>query len=592
MEKKRVKISISRLLIMSNCVIMAVFFGITFYFTTNSYQKVLEQEFRANQHQMLAYISDAIGETMDSIELLARSTANSYTIIHSITNYQKQKNSYNQLVFQNNMNQNLSAVAYSLNDIVSANILMDDPQLRTTKVNGAYDYGGYAEGSWAEEIRKMPSGWISARENDLLVPSYTEKIITYVQRIYSDLYYGEPLGHLVINLDEEMFYEVIHSYVDTGGATILVAGEDGSIFSSTDRNVVGMRLAETKYGRYRKILEEGRGQSEKMEGMLVTETAVDGKGLFIMAVTDYRNALAPIAGTRKAVSVFSLAMLGFFSVFSGLLAYVIAKPILLLSREVKKYKGNGWNHKIRQDSHIYEIDILGEAFNHMADKIEALISSLLEQEKEKQKQELEILQAQINPHFLYNTLEAINWMALSMKQKEISRMVILLGTFLRLSLNKGKNVYTVKDELHHLQCYLDIQNIRCRGKIEFYSEIDPDMMECRMIKLLLQPLVENSILHGFDRNGGAGRIWLKAERKEGFLFFSVRDDGCGMEAAQIGRICDLHTEEGHGLKNVIKRIALYYGDGCGLTIHSLPGEGTTVEIKIADAPSGQISKEE
>ena len=586
MEKKRFKISISRLLIVSNCVIMAVFFGITFYFTTGSYQKVLESEFRSNQHQMLEYISDAIEETMNSIELLSRSSANSYTIIHNIVNYQKQKNSYNQLVFQNNMSQNLSAVAYSLNYIVSVNILMDDPQLQTTKVNGVYDYGNYAEGDWPEKLEKMSAGWLPSRKNDLLLPSYTSDLITYVQRIYSDLYYGEPLGHLVINLDEKMFYDVIRSYANTGESVILVVGQDGIIFSSTDRAVLGMKLDETGYREYNQILQEDDFDG-KTEGKLITKASVNGKDMFVMAISDYSSAVAPIEKTRKAVSIFSIAMLIFFSMFSGLLAYVIAKPILLLSREVKKYKGNGWNHKIRQNSYIYEIDILGEAFNHMADKIEGLIRSLLEQEKQKQKQELEILQAQINPHFLYNTLEAINWMALSMKQKEISRMVVLLGTFLRLSLNKGKNVYTVRDELNHLQCYLDIQNIRCRGKIEFESDADPSIMECRMIKLLLQPLVENSILHGFDQKGGAGRIWLKAERRDGFLLFTVRDDGCGMEEAQIERICDMNSEEGHGLKNVIRRIALYYGDSCGLTICSSPGEGTMIEIKIADDIANQ-----
>lgn len=180
-------------------------------------------------------------------------------------------------------------------------------------------------------------------------------------------------------------------------------------------------------------------------------------------------------------------------------------------------------------------------------------------------------------------------MALSKKQKEISNMVVLLGSFLRLSLNKGKNVYMVRDELNHLKCYLDIQNIRCRGKILFSSEIDETTLDYRMIKLLLQPLVENSILHGFDFRGGAGQIWLKVYMENEYIYFSVTDDGCGMSDELIRSIYDMKSDVGHGLKNVMKRISLYYGEDCGLTIQSKEQVGTTIEIKIMNqVPIQQI----
>ena len=178
-------------------------------------------------------------------------------------------------------------------------------------------------------------------------------------------------------------------------------------------------------------------------------------------------------------------------------------------------------------------------------------------------------------------------MALSLKQKEISRMVVLLGTFLRLSLNKGKNVYFVGDELNHLKCYLEIQNIRCRGKITFSSDIDETILKCKMIKLLLQPIVENSILHGFDARGGSGRIWLRVYRENSYICFCLTDDGCGMSEEMVKNLSDIRSETGHGIKNVMKRISLYYGDGCGVTIRSTPQLGTTVEVRITEQISEQ-----
>lgn len=457
---------------------MVIFFGFNIILSQRSYQKVLEQEFEEKQHQILVYIGDTLEESMRSIEQLARSVANSHTIINSIIHYRKNENSYEQMVFQNNMSQNLSSFAYTSRDIVSVNILMDNPKLRTTKINGVYDYENYTVDGNDDRIREISAGWIPTRANNLRIESYTNYIFSYVLRIYSDLYYGEAIGHLVINLDEQLLYQQIMSYVEDGGAEILIFDSYGNIMSSTDRSVLGKNLKNTEYAVYRDILDERNEKTGKEKGRIFTKKQLDGENIEVMVVTDYAQAIAPIKSVQRLVLLSSLGLLICFSLFNGSLAYLLSKPLMLLAKEVNNYKGDNWNYKIRFSSVIHEIDVLGVEFNHMAEKIDALITSLLQQEQEKQKKELEILQAQINPHFLYNTLEAVNWMALSLKQKEISRMVVLLGTFLRLSLNKGKNVYFVGDELNHLKCYLEIQNIRCRGKITFSSDIDETILKC------------------------------------------------------------------------------------------------------------------
>lgn len=587
MIRNRTKISISKLLILTNCLIMAAFFSVSFYFSQKSYQDIMEKELRDKQNQMLVYISDTLNEQMKSVELLARSAVNNYNIINNLLNYKENKNSYEQLVFQNNMNQNLSSLAYSMSDIISVNILMDEANLKTTKPNGVYYYENYAKD--AQTIRNMSYGWIPTRKNDLSIETYVPYLDTFVMRIYAGLYSGEGIGHLVININENLFYGQLKEYYQNGNSEILFVDENGIIISSTDRTLLGQKIEETPYGKYQEILDGEREEDRDARSMIFSKRKLEDRKCYVMAVADYAKIVAPFRETQRNVLLYSLALFLIFASFSAHLAYKVSKPILQLSKEVADFKGDGWTYQPKADSRIYEINVLCNGFTQMTVQIDQLIKSLLKQEKEKQKKELEVLQAQINPHFLYNTLEAINWMALSMKQKEISNMVISLGNFLRLSLNKGKGFYRVKDELSHLTCYLDIQNIRCKGKIVFSLETEDSVLECLMIKLLLQPLVENSILHGFDSRGGTGRIWVKVFEEDPYLYLTVSDDGCGMSQELVKDLCDMETETGHGIKNVMRRIQLYYGDGCGITIQSTPEVGTTIEIKILkEIPSQQI----
>ena len=513
---------------------------------------------------------------MKSVELLARSTANNYNIINNILNYSGDVSSYEQMVFQNNMNQNLSSIAYSLNDIVSVNILLKDKTVQTTKQNGVYNYDRYASKDTVETIKKTTYGWIPTRKNYLHTSAYTEYISSYVQKIYSGLYYGGEIGHLVINVNEDLFYRMIQEYAGAHTKILLVNG-DGVIVSGTERKLLGQNIEHTVYEDYRKLSADGEERKGKM---LVSERTLDEHDFYILAITDYSYALSMFIATQKRVMAFSVALIIVFIVFITLLSYRISKPILLLSKKVTEFRGDNQKPVLELPTYIYEINVLVQEYNRMLDKIQSLIASLLQQEKQKQKKELEILQAQINPHFLYNTLEAINWMALSKKQKEISKMVILLGNFLRLSLNKGKNIYFVKNEIEHLKTYMEIQNIRCRGKIEFILDIEPSINDYRMIKLLLQPLVENAILHGFDHRGGEGTIRVEGYEDEEFMIFKIIDDGCGMFQSQIEDLYNMELETGHGLKNVMKRVSLYYGKGGAVVIRSELGKGTEIELKL------------
>ncbi|XSG77267.1 sensor histidine kinase [Herpetosiphon llansteffanensis] len=241
-----------------------------------------------------------------------------------------------------------------------------------------------------------------------------------------------------------------------------------------------------------------------------------------------------------------------------------------------------------------EITELGLSFNIMVGKIKELLDAKLEEHENLKKAELRVLQAQINPHFLYNTLDAIIWMAESKRTAQIVELVSALSRFFRITLSKGRDWITVRDEIAHIESYLAIQKIRYRDILDYQIDIPEETRSGEMLKLTLQPLVENALYHGIKnkRNGGAivvrGR-WLAGDR----LQIEVKDNGIGMLPARLAQIQDLLAagnlwvagampivEDGYGISNVNQRIKLYYGPDYGLSIDSTHGIGTCVTLII------------
>ena len=223
----------------------------------------------------------------------------------------------------------------------------------------------------------------------------------------------------------------------------------------------------------------------------------------------------------------------------------------------------------------------------------------LDDEFAKDVSEFDTLQSQINPHFLYNTLDIIVWMIENEKQSEAVKAVTALARFFRISLSKGKSIIPVRDELEHVRNYLMIQHMRYKNKFSYSIEAEEEVLGLASLKLILQPMVENAIYHGMEFMDGDGEIKIRAWKEEENLYLSVEDNGLGMTEEQVER---LFTDTGHvpsrrgsgiGVKNVNERIHLYFGKNYGLSIESEPDEGTTVRIHLpAIAYEEAVGKEE
>ncbi|CUX30175.1 cache domain-containing sensor histidine kinase [Clostridium sp. C105KSO13] len=267
----------------------------------------------------------------------------------------------------------------------------------------------------------------------------------------------------------------------------------------------------------------------------------------------------------------------------------IVEPIVILADTMDKADGGNLDIRVPVVESSNEIGRLSRSYNKMLDRVKLLMKQVVSEQEEKRKYELQMLQAQINPHFLYNTLDSIIWMA-EMKDESVVPMTEALAKLFRISLNKGNEFISIRDELEHVRNYLLIQSMRYEDKFDYRIVADDEVLNYETIKLIVQPLVENCIYHGIKMKKGSGLINIVAEQVEDDVEIRVSDNGIGMSVQLCQEVLIKDSRfvnaagSGIGVKNVNERIRLYFGGNYGLAYESKLGEGTTVIIRIPKIP--------
>ncbi len=278
-------------------------------------------------------------------------------------------------------------------------------------------------------------------------------------------------------------------------------------------------------------------------------------------------------------SIFLLVLLWIAAI---LITNSITRPIKILAENIRLV-GRG-DFTVRSgESYDDEIQTLNDAFDAMVGQIGSLLEDVKEEQTNLRQTELKLLQAQINPHFLYNTFDTIIWLAEDHQDRQVVEMITSLSNFFRTTLSRGEDVISLKEEEVHVRSYLEIQQARYRDILE-YEIIIPDMLShCKVPKLTLQPLVENALYHGIKKRRSMGRITVQAEACDGHLCLTVSDNGVGIEAAVLAELNEAISDGsrfGYGLTNVQERIQLYYGEAYGLEIRSEYDVGTRVIVHL------------
>lgn len=325
---------------------------------------------------------------------------------------------------------------------------------------------------------------------------------------------------------------------------------------------------------------------ENFEGnkRLVTVKTVGYTGWKLVAISPMSDVTAGYYEFRVFaifIMIFAIFILISINMF---VSSRIANPIRALEKAVKEFESGVVSLNIPENG-SYEIQHLAKAIKSMVNQMNLLMENIMIEQEAKRKSELNALQAQINPHFLYNTLDSIIWMIENENYDGAIIMVTALARFFRISLSKGKNVITVRDELEHARNYLTIQNIRYKNKFSYSIEADEETLDLTSIKLIIQPLIENAIYHGMEYMSGDGDILVQAYLKNDELYIDIIDNGLGMPQEVADKLLTNENGvqkkgSGIGLRNVHERIKLYFGDSYGLEIYSEPDEGTTIRIHM------------
>lgn len=333
------------------------------------------------------------------------------------------------------------------------------------------------------------------------------------------------------------------------------------------------------------------------EERVITVKSVGYTGWKLIGVAPRQTVSLNSLKTQLLVVFVAAFILFLMSLVNSYISSRITTPIRKLELSVNEIEKGNLNAKVDAEG-SYEIRHLGQSVQNMAKQIQVLMADIVSEHEKKRKQEFDTLQSQINPHFLYNTLDIIVWMIENEKPDQAVKAVTALARFFRISLSRGKSIITVKDELEHVRNYLMIQHMRFKNRFSYTIEAEDEVLELASLKLMLQPLVENAIYHGMEFMDGDGEIFISAWKEGEDLYLKVSDNGLGMTEEQVARLFSdtPHTGSsrgsGIGVKNVNERIRLYFGSEYGLSIESEPDEGTVVTIHLPAVTYSEIRQKE
>lgn len=328
---------------------------------------------------------------------------------------------------------------------------------------------------------------------------------------------------------------------------------------------------------------------EEFEGIRrkVIVNTISYTGWKLVGVIPYSLFSHEMINIRYFIGMVILLMAMMLIIINRVVTQRISRPILKLNNSVMEYEAG-------KKPEIYiggssEIRHLGYSIQSSYEKSEKLMQEIVWEQNERRKSELDALQSQINPHFLYNALDSITWMIEGERNDEAAFMISQLAKLFRISLSKGHTIISVRDELQHAKSYMNIQRIRYKDAFSVTFDVDPELEEYCAVKLTLQPILENSINYGVDPMDDCGEIFIRVKKEDDMLILSVEDNGIGMSQEEVSLLLtDSNRKRKHGsgvgLININNRLQILFGKECGLLIESEPDEGTRVSIRIPAIP--------
>lgn len=419
--------------------------------------------------------------------------------------------------------------------------------------------------------------WTSAYTPETSGYGTSRAALISLMRVINDLNEFEKMLAVERITVNESYICSLYSAMNTDTSVMLVVNDRGEIVSSTDKNMLGESLLQEEY--FGDLFASESGIFDRGDSVVFYST--QSSPSWSLVLVEQRSAL--VSGTQVVTTMMMISVvltIIFGAVFLVVQNRSIIKPVERLSHEAQLFREGNFSIQTITDS-ADEVGQLNRSLISMSEYIKNLVEQEYKSKLSQREMELEYLQSQVNPHFLYNTLDAIRWMAVTRGQGEIAEQVEALSSVFRHSLNSGEKYTTLQNELDNLWAYVLIQKNRFGDNIDFKVDVAPGLNECRMIKLLLQPLVENAIKHGLEEKLEPGTVRVEIDEWQGKLRCRVFDDGVGADECEIRKyIAGDSSRASFALKNIHERLKLEYGEEYGLGFFSLFGKGTMVQILL------------
>ncbi|THF75049.1 sensor histidine kinase [Cohnella fermenti] len=467
--------------------------------------------------------------------------------------------------------------------------------------NGAEQFAG---SELAEQLRATSgeNRWLGVQRRDFLVRTPEQTVLSLGKKV-TEISTGRTLGYLVVNADETKLSGIFPREGEGILADYSIVDESGTVVSARDPGKLFAPLED------RAALDwlSGGASSALDEPFRHGDTLTVGYRLGAMGWTLVTE--VPIKELTRDTSKISLIIvligLGCFLLVlanAGLLSRTIAAPIVRLTRAMRKVQEGSIDTRFETRGRD-EIGQLGSGFNSMIGRIRELLVRVRREQRQKREYELALIQSQIKPHFLYNTLDVIYTLSEMGRTRDVQRTTKALADYYRNVLSKGREMITIAEELQNVRDYLAIQKVRYSDVFEYRIDVPAELEPYPILKLTLQPLVENAIYHGLKPTGAFGHLSVTGELGDDGILLKVTDDGVGMSEAELAAIwaadTDGNRKPSFGMRNAHERIRLYFGSGYGLEVRSAPGQGTTVTARLpaslewaeAEGDDGEEEKE-
>lgn len=516
------------------------------------------------QKRLLEELNNEITGRLTSIEQISLTTSRDNDLLTFLSGKEDEFNHYRR---SKGIQEALAHLTYSIPQIQAIDLYMEQPEWGDRQSYIQFHELKAAEAQpWYPLLQNNDFSW--SEEHDLTTYNGNVPVLSFSRKVYNNSRY---LGILVVHVKADWIRGILEGYSKDSNRMLLDLNGRELLSVGTSMKDAGLQEHDLRFKDQSGVLRL-HTQPHGVEPLVVYSKVADSNWMLV-EITPWERITSGSVKLAGAIITIGIGALLLAFLLTLWLSRQLLKPIAQLVRAMKNYDVGGKQAELAGD-YTNEFGILFAGFRRLNERIQALYASLAQRYEQQRKAEIEALQANINPHFLYNTLDQLNWMAIAEGQEKMSRILELMGRMFRIGLSHGESFITIDEELTHVACYLEIQQIRWEDGLEYEVQASQEVRNLFIPKMTLQPFVENSIIHGFNARQ-SGRIKIKAEEEDGRVRMTITDDGSGLAPESKG---SHRRKGGYGIRNVRERFSAFFNENYEIQVKDGEFEGVVVTI--------------